>query len=124
MNTHICKIIFKCLCWSVFTLSLLLVSAYFISLLGKYPIENTIFIEGLLFIMIGSFASISGNPSGLFFQTTEQNNFQYKTLETLRVNELEQEKIKNIDTLNIVSSIETLSLMLSGILAVIISFYF
>lgn len=123
MNNHICKIIFKCLCWSVFTLSMLLVSAYFISISGEYPIENTVFIEGLLFIMIGSFASISGNPSGLFFQTTEQNNFQYKALETLRVNELEKEKTKNVDTLKIISSVGTISLIISGIIGAIISFY-
>ena len=122
MNKNIFKTIYKCIAWSIFILSLILLSAYVIAHYNNYLYENVLFVESIIFIMIGIFASISGNPLGLSFQTAEQNNSQFKAFETLNITEMEKEKTKGLDNLNIVSSISTVSLIFSGLLGVIASY--
>lgn len=122
MNTNIFKTICKCISWSIFILSLILLSAYIITCYKNYLFENVLFVESIIIIMFGFFASISGNSSGLYFQTAEQNSSQFKALETLKITEIEKEKTKGLDNLNIISSISTVSLVFSGLLGVIASY--
>lgn len=122
MNKNIFKTIYKCIAWSIFILSLILLSAYIIAYCNNYLYENVLFVESIVLIMVGLFASISGNPLGLSFQTAEQNSSQFKALETLKITEMEKEKTKGLDNLNIISSISTVSLVFSGLLGVIASY--
>lgn len=123
MNNNILKIIYKCIAWSILILSLILISAYAIAQHNNYLYANVLFIESIICIMIGIFASISsGNPLSLSFQTIEQNNSQFKALETLQSTDTEEAKTKTLDNITIVSNISTISLIISGLLGIILSY--
>lgn len=122
MNNNILKIIYKCIAWSILILSLILISAYAIAQHNNYSYANVLFIESIICIMIGIFASISGNPLSLSFQTIEQNNSQFKALEMLQSTDTEEAKTKTLDNINIVSNVSTISLIISGLLGVILSY--
>ena len=122
MNNNILKIIYKCIAWSILILSLILISAYAIAQHNNYLYTNVLFTESIICIMIGIFASISGNPLSLSFQTIEQNNSQFQALEMLHSTDTEEAKTKMLENINIVSNIGTISLIISGVLAVILSY--
>lgn len=122
MNNNILKIIYKCIAWSILILSLILISAYAIAQHNNYLYANVLFIESIICTMIGIFASTSGNPLSLSFQTIEQNNSQFKALETLQSTDTEEAKTKTLDNINLVSNISTISLIISGLLGIILSY--
>ena len=105
MNNNILKIIYKCIAWSILILSLILISAYAIAQHNNYLYTNVLFTESIICIMIGIFASISGNPLSLSFQTIEQNNSQFKALELLHSTDTEEAKTKTLGTMFILSNV-------------------
>lgn len=82
--------------------------------------QDILFIEGIVLIFIGVFASISGDPIGLSMQGLGQNNAQYIANANLEVSKMEKQKV-NIKT-NIAFALSTFSLVIGGILSIILTF--
>ena len=82
--------------------------------------KDILFIEGLVLIFAGVFASISGNPMGLSVQGLGQNNAQYIANANLEISKREKEKF-NVKT-NIAFALSTFSLVIGGVLSIILTF--
>ena len=82
--------------------------------------QDILFIEGLVLIFAGIFASISGDPRGVSMQGLGQNNAQYINNANLEVARMEKEKV-HIKT-DIKFALSTFSLVIGGILSVVLTF--
>ncbi|WP_066894515.1 hypothetical protein [Clostridium nigeriense] len=82
--------------------------------------QDILFIEGLVLIFAGIFASISGDPRGVSMQGLGQNNAQYINNANLEVARMEKEKV-HIKT-DIKFALSTFSLVIGGILSVALTF--
>ena len=82
--------------------------------------QDILFIEGLVLIFAGIFASNSGDPRGVSMQGLGQNNAQYINNANLEVARMEKEKV-HIKT-DIKFALSTFSLVIGGILSVALTF--
>ena len=51
----------------------------------NYKLQDVMFIEGLIVVIIGALFSMKGNPSGISLQGLGQNDAQYRANENLEV---------------------------------------
>lgn len=121
MKNRIINILVKSIIWGLVWLGLAALIGFIITKFSPdKSFENILFIEGLVLVFGGIFASISGDPMGLSMQGLGQNNAQYITNANLEIAKMEKEKSgANID---IGFSLSTFSLLIGGILSVIITF--
>lgn len=122
MRKNIFKIITKYIAF-VFIWSILLFAIAITLLKTKgYLLKDILFVEGLLFILLGTLSSISGNPIGISIQSLGQNNSQFNSNVNLEVSKIEKEKTKDILKLSISPSIGAISLIVVGIFSIISTF--
>lgn len=121
MNKILLKSLGKCILWGIiWTIILFIIGNILVNLKG-FLLKDVVFIEGIIFIMLGVFACISGNPMGLSLQSLGQNNTQYNTNANLEVSKIENTNKSNFkNTISI--SINTVSLILAGIACIIINY--
>lgn len=121
MNKTILKSLFKCILWGlVWTVILFILANILVSLKG-FLLKDVLFIEGIIFIMLGIFSCIGGNPMGLSLQSLGQNNCQYNTNANLEVSKMENSnKYKFKNTISISTS--SVSLILSGTVCILINY--
>lgn len=114
-------ILLKSLIWGFMWLIIASIIGYIISKsMTSRSFQDILFIEGLVLIFTGIFASISGDPRGVSMQGLGQNNAQYINNANLEVSRMEQEKV-HIKT-DIKFALSTFSLVIGGILSVIVTF--
>lgn len=114
-------ILLKSLIWGLMWLIIASLIGFIInSSMSSRSFQDILFIEGLLLIFIGIFASISGDPRGVSMQGLGQNNAQYINNANLEVSRMEQEKV-HIKT-DIKFALSTFSLVIGGILSVVVTF--
>lgn len=80
-------------------------------------IKNILFIEGIIIVMIGIFSGIEGDSKGASLQGLGQNNTQYISNANLEVSKL----IKQSKVGNFYYNYNTISLIISGIIMILIS---
>lgn len=111
------SLLIKSIIWGVVWLGLA-------ALIGKVTsykdFESVLFIEGLILIFVGIFASISGDPMGLSLQGLGQSNAQYIANANLEVSKMSKEKVSG--KINIGFALSTFSLVIGGILSAVITF--
>lgn len=118
------KSLFKCMLWSVVWSVILFLSALVIVNFTEFILKDVLFIEGIIFIVLGILSSIGGSPIGTSLYSLGQNNAQYisgANIESLkRDNDMNNtnEQLKN--TLRM--SVSMVSLILAGIICIIINF--
>ena len=86
------------------------------------PLNDVLFMEGILFIMLGVFSSIGGNSIGLSFQVMEQNNAQYLAKvdnENFELEKKNEESPKIETTISI--STTMISLVIAGVVCILIN---
>lgn len=103
--------------WSVVLFGIALIITNF----NGYELKNMLFIEGIIFIIGGTLSSFGGNPIGLSMQGLGQTNAQYISNANLQVTKMEKDKAKNIKT-TIRVGLNTISLVMAGILVIVVSF--
>lgn len=103
--------------WSVVLFGIALIITNF----NDYKLKNMLFIEGIIFIIGGTLSSFGGNPIGLSMQGLGQSNAQYISNANLQVTKMEKDKAKNIKT-TISVGLNTISLVMAGILVIVVSF--
>ncbi|MDO5779293.1 MAG: hypothetical protein Q4Q02_02100 [Clostridium sp.] len=121
MNKTLLKSLEKCILWGViWTIILFIIANILVSLKG-FLLKDVLFIEGIIFIMLGLFTCIGGNPMGLSLQSLGQNNSQYTANANLEVSRIENANKSNFkDTISV--SINTVSSMFAGIACIIINY--
>lgn len=111
----------KSIIWGLGWLALAALIGFIITKLApNRNFKDILFIEGLILIFIGIFASISGDPMGLSMQGLGQSNAQYIANANLEVSKMEKEKVNA--KINIAFALSTFSLLIGGILSVVITF--
>lgn len=88
-----------------------------------YNLNDVIFVEGILLIIIGLLSSIGGNPSGLSFQGLGNLNTQYVSNINLEITRKEREKVKNALKTTISIGCSIMTLVIGGILSIIINIF-
>ena len=121
MNKTLLKALEKCILWGVIWAIILFIIANILVNLKGFLLKDVLFIEGIIFIMLGLFACIGGNPMGLSMQGLGQNNAQYIANANLEVSKMEKDKTNNIKT-TISAGLSTVSLIIGGLLVIAINF--
>ena len=112
----------KCVMYAAILIAVLILTALVITKAVMYPLNDVLFMEGILFIMLGIFSSIGGNPIGLSFQVMEQNNAQYLAKfdnENFELEKKNGESPKIETTINV--STTMISLVISGVVCILIN---
>lgn len=121
MNKTLLKSLEKCILWGVIWTIILFIIANILVNLKGFLLKDVLFIEGIIFIMLGLFACIGGNPMGLSLQSMGQNNAQYTANANLEVSKMESTNKSNLkNTISV--SINTVSLILAGIVCIVINY--
>lgn len=121
MKNRIVNILVKSIIWGLVWLGLAALIGFIITkIFPDKSFENILFIEGLVLVFGGIFASISGDPMGLSMQGLGQTNAQYIANANLEVAKMEKEK--SGAKIDIGFSLSTFSLLIGGILSVIVTF--
>ncbi|WP_196000215.1 hypothetical protein [Clostridium sp. 1001271B_151109_B4] len=113
----------KCMLYAVILSAVLILTALVITKTAMCPLNDVLFMEGILFVMLGIFSSIGGNPIGLSFQVTEQNNAQYLAKfdnESFELEKKNEELPKIETTINI--STTMISLVIAGVVCILINY--
>ena len=112
----------KCVMYAAILIAVLILTALVITKIAMCPLNDALFMEGILFIMLGVFSSIGGNPIGLSFQVMEQNNAQYLAKVDKENFELEKknEESPKIET-TISISTTMISLVIAGVVCILIN---
>lgn len=122
MNKDTIKALIKCIGWGILWTVVLVVIALILSQAKGYLLKDVLFIEGIIFVMLGIFASIGGNSMGLSLQSMGQNNAQFSANANLEVSKMESEKNRRISKTTITSSVSTVSFIFAGIASIIINY--
>lgn len=88
-----------------------------------YNLNDVIFVEGILLIIIGLLSSMGGNPSGLYFQGLGNLNAQYVSNLNIEITKKEREKAKNMLKTTISIGCSTMTLVIGGIFSIIINIF-
>lgn len=122
MDENIKKSLIKCITWGIIWAVILFVVAAILVETKNYLLKDVLFIEGIIFVMIGVFDSIGGNPMGLTLQSMGQSNAQYTSTASLEAAKTEEEKTKTRLKTTISSSVNSISLIIAGIVTILINF--
>ena len=110
--------VFLSIVWSAF----LFIIAFILVNIKGYILKDALLIESIIFVVLGGFASISGNPKGLSIKAMGQSNSQYSSNANLEITRMESEKTKNYIEITVKNGTGGISLLFSGIVCMIISF--
>lgn len=121
MDKSVLKTIVKCVIFGVIWAIILFGVALVITNFKGYELKNILFIEGIIFVMIGILSSIGGNPMGLSMQGLGQSNAQYIANGNLEVAKMEKDKTKSVKT-TVSIGLSTVSLVIGGVLVIALNF--
>lgn len=121
MDKSVLKTIVKCVIFGVIWAIILFGVALVITNFKGYELKNILFIEGIIFVMIGILSSIGGNPMGLSMQGLGQSNAQYIANGNLEVAKMEKDKTKSVKT-TVSIGLSTVSLVIGGVLVITLNF--
>lgn len=119
MDKSILKNIGKCAIFCIIWAIILFGVAAAITTFKGYALKDILFVEGIIFVIIGVFSLLEGNPMGLSIQGLGQNNSQYISNANLEVAKIE----KNKNTKNSIRlGLNAVALVIGGVLILLISF--
>lgn len=114
MKDNRINLVIKSLLWGIAWLGVAALIGFIITKVTSYKnFENILFIEGIILVFVGIFASISGDPMGLSMQGFGQNSAQYAANANLEVTKMEREKSNR--KLDVSFAVSTFSLILGGL---------
>ncbi|GAA0071173.1 hypothetical protein UT300003_26970 [Clostridium sardiniense] len=116
------KSLIKCVIWGIVWAAILFVAAIVISKYTEHVFKDVLFIEGIIFVIIGIFSCVGGDPMGVSLQGLGQNNAQYIGSANLEISKMEKDRGRNRFKTTISASISMISLIIGGILCIIINF--
>ncbi|WP_195263512.1 hypothetical protein [Clostridium sp. 1001275B_160808_H3] len=121
MKDNRINLVIKSLLWGIAWLGVAALIGFIITKVTPYKnFENILFIEGIILVFVGIFASISGDPMGLSMQGLGQNSAQYAAIANLETTKMEREKSNR--KLNVALAVSTFSLILGGLFSAGLTF--
>ncbi|MDI9216542.1 hypothetical protein [Clostridium tertium] len=121
MKDNRINLVIKSLLWGIAWLGVAALIGFIITKVTPYKnFENILFIEGIILVFVGIFASISGDPMGLSMQGLGQNSAQYSASANLEVTKMEREKSNR--KLDVALAVSTFSLILGGLFSAGVTF--
>lgn len=121
MKDNRINLVIKSLLWGIAWLGVAALIGFIITKVTPYKnFENILFIEGIILVFVGIFASISGDPMGLSMQELGQNSAQYSASANLEVTKMEREKSNR--KLDVALAVSTFSLILGGLFSAGVTF--
>ncbi|MCR1950866.1 hypothetical protein NSA50_07305 [Clostridium sp. DSM 100503] len=121
MKDNRINLVIKSLLWGIAWLGVAALIGFIITKVTPYKnFENILFIEGIILVFVGIFASISGDPMGLSMQGLGQNSAQYAASANLEVTKMEREKSNR--KLDVALAVSTFSLILGGLFSAGVTF--
>ena len=121
MKDNRINLVIKSLLWGIAWLGVAALIGFIITKVTPYKnFENILFIEGIILVFVGIFASISGDPMGLSMQGLGQNSAQYSASANLEVTKMEREKSNR--KLDVALAVSTFSLILGGVFSAGLTF--
>lgn len=115
------KSLIKCVVWGIIWSIILVLIGLGIVNFTTYNLKDVLFIEGIILVILGVSSFLGGNPTGLSLQGLGQTNAQYIANANLEVTRMEKEKTTPIKN-NFKASINTVSLVMGGVICIIINF--
>ncbi|WP_195430506.1 hypothetical protein [Clostridium sp. D46t1_190503_E9] len=121
MKDNRINLVIKSLLWGIAWLGVAALIGFIITKVTPYKnFENILFIEGIILVFVGIFASISGDPMGLSMQGLGQNSAQYAAIANLETTKREKEKSNR--KLDVALAVSTFSLILGGLFSAGVTF--
>lgn len=115
------KSLIKCVVWGIIWSIILVLIGLGIVHFTAHNLKDVLFIEGIILVILGISSFLGGNPTGLSLQGLCQANAQYISNTNLEVTKMEKEKTSTIRK-NFKASINTISLVMGGVICIIINF--
>lgn len=115
------KSLIKCVVWGIIWSIILVLIGLGIVNFTTHNLKDVLFVEGIILVILGVSSFLGGNPTGLSLQGLGQTNAQYIANANLEVTRMEKEKTTTIKN-NFKTSINTVSLVMGGIICIIINF--
>ncbi len=115
------KSLIKCVVWGIIWSIILVLIGLGIVHFTSHNLKDVLFIEGIILVILGISSFLGGNPMGLSLQGLCQANAQYIANANLEVTKMEKEKTSTIKN-NFKASINTISLVMGGVICIIINF--
>lgn len=94
--------------------------AFLIANSYSYNIEDVMFIEGMILLIVGVFTGMGGDSKGLSFQSIGQISSQYTTNANLEVTKMERSSLGKLKQ-NIEDIKSSSTIIISSIIIIIIS---
>ncbi|ATD55508.1 hypothetical protein [Clostridium chauvoei] len=116
------KTLLKCAMFGIIWIAITATIAILMMNLTRYNFKDVMFIEGIVLVILGLFASVSGNPMGLCIQALGNSNSQYVANANMQITKLDTEKAHRNAKTTIRMGISTVALIIGGILSMVISF--
>ena len=121
MKDNRINLVIKSFLWGIAWFGVAVLLGFIITKVTAYKnFENILFIEGIILVFVGIFASISGDPMGLSMQGLGQNSAQYSASANLEVTKMEREKSNR--KLDVALAVSTFSLILGGVFSAGLTF--
>ena len=121
MKDNRINLVIKSFLWGIAWFGVAVLIGFIITKVTPYKnFENILFIEGIILVFVGIFASISGDPMGLSMQGLGQNSAQYSASANLEVTKMEREKSNR--KLDVALAVSTFSLILGGVFSAGLTF--
>ena len=121
MKDNRISLVIKSFLWGIAWFGVAVLIWFIITKVTAYKnFENILFIEGIILVFVGIFASISGDPMGLSMQGLGQNSAQYSASANLEVTKMEREKSNR--KLDVALAVSTFSLILGGVFSAGLTF--
>ena len=121
MKDNRINLVIKSFLWGIAWFGVAVLIGFIITKVTYYKnFENILFIEGIILVFVGIFASISGDPMGLSMQGLGQNSAQYSASANLEVTKMEREKSNR--KLDVALAVSTFSLILGGVFSAGLTF--
>lgn len=121
MKDNRISLVIKSFLWGIAWFGVAVLIGFIITKVTAYKnFENILFIEGIILVFVGIFASISGDSMGLSMQGLGQNSAQYSASANLEVTKMEREKSNR--KLDVALAVSTFSLILGGVFSAGLTF--
>lgn len=115
MNKKLIKSVCIGVIWSAVALAIATVLQKYTSLI----FNDTIFVEGIIMVILAAFSAMSGNLTGLSLQGLGSSNGQYIASSNLEITKMERE-ISVKDTLKF--SLSSFCLLIGGTITLVLNF--
>lgn len=118
MNKKLIKSVCIGVIWSAVALAIATVLQKYTSLI----FNDTIFVEGIIMVILAAFSAMSGNSTGLSLQGLGSSNGQYVASANLEITKMERDITERSVKNTLKFSLSSFCLLIGGIITLVLNF--